>query len=217
MRRALLAVLPLILFFALLPTVVRAQSEPCSCDREQFLAEIRDAEMMFYGSIQKATMESATSDTVQLTLDIDRPVRGPTSGLVTAITTSPYKCGFSATIGMHSFFVIPSGNQPVTRCGGSGSHYYPEGHNLDGLHNLIYAIITVEYVRKDPGIVRAWLNRSYRAGSSRREDMNDFFSLIGELDTDTVISITDNEVVYRNMVFFFADGVLVDYLWNDED
>ena len=45
--------------------------------------------------------------------------------------------------------------------------------------------------------------------------MEGLFSMIGELDTETIFTITDNEVTYRNMVFVFTDGVLVDYLWKD--
>lgn len=59
------------------------------------------------------------------------------------------------------------------------------------------------------------LNRLYRPGRSRREDMESLFSMIGELDDKTIITITDNEVIYRNMVFVFTDDVLIDYFWND--
>ena len=54
-------------------------------------------------------MESARSDTIQLTLDISDPIRGPKVGPVTVSTTLPHECGVSATLGMHWLFVI----QPI--------------------------------------------------------------------------------------------------------
>lgn len=160
-------------------------------------------------------MASAKSDTIQLTLDIRDPIRGTESGPVSVSTTLPNNCGVSATLEMHSLFVISKKNDLVTRCGGSGSHHYRKGHELYDLYNLVPAIFTVEYVGKDPTVVRSWLNRIYSPGHSRRKDMEALFSMISELDTETIMTITDNDVTYRNMVFVFADGILVDYLWRD--
>ena len=55
----------------------------------------------------------------------------------------------------------------------------------------------------------------YRPGYSRWQEMEALFSLIGELDTETIMTITSNDVTYRKLVFVFSDGVLVDYLWKD--
>lgn len=205
------------LFLVLLSTGAQAQIESCTCDRDQLLANVRNAETIFYGLIQEAKMASAKSDTIQLTLDVRDPIRGTDSGPVHVSTTLPHNCGVSATLGMHSLFVISKSNDPVTRCGGSGSHHYQQGHELYDLHNLVFAIFAVEYVDKDPTVVRSWLNRLYSPGYSRREDMEALFSMIGELDTETIMTITDNDVTYRNMVFVFSDGVLVDYLWKSEN
>lgn len=205
------------LFLGLFPFGAQAQSHSCTCDRHELLANVRNADTIFYGSIQEAKMTSAKSDTIQLTLNIRDPIRGAESGPVRVSTTLPHKCGVSATLGMHSLFVISKSNEPVTRCGGSGSHHYQLGHELYDLYNLVFAIFTVEYVDKDPTVVRSWLKRLYSPGYSRREDMEALFSMIGELDTETIMTITDNDVTYRNMVFVFSDGVLVDYLWKSEN
>ena len=207
---------PLFVFLALFPCWMQAAEFTCTCDREELLANVRAAETIFYGSIQEATMESAKSDTIQLTLDIRDPIRGVKSGAVQVSTTLPHECGVNATLGMHSLFVVSGVNEPVTRCGGSGSHHYQQGHELYDLYNLVFAIFTVEYVDKDPSVVRSWLSRLYSPGYSRREDMEGLFSLISELDTETIMTITDYEVMYRNMTFVFTDDdVLVDYLWKD--
>jgi len=205
------------LFLGLFPFGVQAQGDSCNCDRDELLANVRNAETIVYGSIQEATMESATSDTIQLTLNIRDPIRGTGSGPVHLSTTLPQNCGVSATLGMHWLFVISKNNDPVTRCGGSGSHHYQQGHELYDLYNLVFAIFTVEYVDKDPSVVRSWLNRLYSPGHSRRQDMEALFSMISELDTETIMTITGNDVAYRNMVFVFSDGVLVDYLWKDRN
>ena len=196
----------------------QAQDNACICDRGELLANVRNAETIFYGSIQEATMELSKSDTIQLTLDVRDSIRGPESGPVHVSTTLPDNCGVSATLGMHSLFVISSGDELLTRCGGSGSHRYRQGHDLNDLHHLARAIATVEYVDRDPAIVRSWLGRLYRPGHSRREGMDDLFSLISELDGETIMTITDHEVVYRSMTFVFSeDDVLVGYLWEDEE
>jgi hypothetical protein len=206
-----------LLLLAQAPPEAHAQDTACSCDREQVLANVRDAETIFYGSIEEARMESAKSGTIQLTIEIRDPIRSPDSGSLAASTTLPHECGISATLGMHSLFVITKDSGPITRCGGSGSHYYQEGHELYDLHNLVFALIAVEYADKNPSIVRSWLNRTFSNGYSRREHMESFFALIGELDTETIIAVNDNEVTYRNIVFVFTDNVLVDYFWKDRN
>lgn len=158
-------------------------------------------------------MESGQSDTIQLTLDVRDPIRGQDTGTVEASTTLPHACGVSATLSMHSLYVITQDSETVTRCGGSGSHHYQQGHELYDLHNLVYALITIEYTDTDPQVVRTWLNRTFSKNYTRREHMESFFGLVGELDPETIITVTDNEVIYRNMVFVFTDGVLVDYFW----
>lgn len=211
------SVVPVCVFFVLFPYWTQATESPCICDREELLATVRSAETIFYGSVEEATMESATSDTIQLILNIRDPIRGQESGRFKVSTTLPDNCGVVATLGMHSLFVVSGDNTPVTRCGGSGSHYFERGHNLGDLHNLVFAVFAVEYVDRDPSVVRSWLDRAFGTGYSRREDMQGFFSLIGELDTDMLITINDNEVIYRNMVFVFTDDVLVDYFWQSEN
>ena len=206
------------LLLGLGPITLQAQGDSCECDRDTLLASVRNAETIFYGSIQKASMDSGKSDTINLTLDIRDPIRGAESGPVVVSTTLPHHCGVSATLGMHSLFVISDSDEPVTRCGGSGSHHYQQGHELYGLYNLVFAILTVEYVNKNPTIVRSWLGRLYSPGYSRREDMDGLFSLISELDQKTIMTVTDHEVTYRDMTFVFReDGVLVDYLWRSGD
>ncbi len=203
-------ILPQILFAAF------AQSTPCTCDRDELLANIRSAETIYYGSIQEASMESGQSHTIQLTLEIRDPIRGDKSGPVKVSTTLPQACGVSATLGMHSLYVVSNDSEPVTRCGGSGSHHYQQGHELYDLHNLVFALITIEHADSDARIVRSWLNRAFSENHTRRERMESFFALIGELDTETIITVTDNEVIYRNIVFVFTDGILIDYFWKDQ-
>ncbi|MDJ0906800.1 MAG: hypothetical protein QNI96_12320 [Woeseiaceae bacterium] len=116
---------------------------------------------------------------------------------------------------MHSLFVITGDSAPVTRCGGSGSHFYREGHELYGLHNLVFALFTIEYADSDPQEVRSWLNRTFSKNYTRREHMESYFGLIGELDPETIITVTDNELIYRNMVFVFTDDILIDYFWKE--
>ena len=212
-----LTVITFLLLF-LLSLGAHAQDDSCTCERGELMANVRNAETIFYGSIQEATMKSAKSDTIQLTLQIRDPIRGVESGTEKVSTTLPHNCGVRATLGMHSLFVISSDDKPVTRCGGSGSHHYQQGHELYDLYNLVFAIFAVEYVDRDPSVVRSWLGRLYSPGHSRKEDMDGLFSLISELDTETIMTITDHEVMYRNMTFVFTDDdVLVDYLWKDEN
>lgn len=203
------------LFFLLLSSTLHAEVDACECDREALFENVRSAQTIFYGSIQEASMASANSDTIQLTLEVSEQVRGVESGPVRVSTTLPHQCGVPATLGMHWLIVVPNNDEPVTRCGGSGFHSYPEGHELYDLHNLVFAIHVVEFVDSDPKIVRSWLKRIYSPGHSKREEMEGLFSLIGELDTESLITVTDNEVSYRSMVFVFNDDVLVDYLWKD--
>lgn len=205
-----------LLILAQLPTAVLAQGTNCVCDRDKLLANVRNAETIFYGSIQEATMESGQSDTIQLTLKVRDPIRGRKSGPVEVSTTLPHACGVRATLGMHSLYVISNESRPITRCGGSGSHHYPQGHELADLHNLVFALITIEYVDSDPQLVRSWLNRTFKKNYTRREQMESFFGIIGEIDTDTIITVTDSEVIYRNMAFVFTDDILIDYLWKGE-
>ncbi|MDH3430645.1 MAG: hypothetical protein OEM60_11130 [Gammaproteobacteria bacterium] len=198
-----------------LPRGALAQDAPCTCDRDDLLANIRSAQTIFYGSIQEAKMESGQSDTIKLTLDVRDPIRGKESGPVEVSTTLPHECGVRARLGMHSLYVITNESEPVTRCGGSGSHYYQQGHELYDLHNLVFALITIEYADSDPQVVRSWLNRTFSKNYTRRENMESFFGLIGELDPETIITLTDNEVIYRNIVFVFTDDILIDYFWNE--
>ncbi len=198
-----------------LPAAALAQGTTCACDRDKLLANVRDAEFIFYGSIQEARMESADSDTIQLTVEVRDPIRGKKTGPVEVSTTLPHACGVRATLGMHSLYVIASESEPVTRCGGSGSHHYHEGHELYDLNKLVFALITIEHADSNPQVVRSWLNRTFSRNHTRRERMEGFFVLIGELDTDTIITVTDNEVIYRNIVFVFTDNILVDYFWKE--
>lgn len=203
------------LLLSLIPISAQAQGDSCACDRDELLANVKSAGTIFYGSIQEATMASGSSDTIQLTLDVRESFRGNVTGPVRVSTTLPDKCGISATLGMHSLFVVSKGDKTVTRCGGSGSHHYHDAHELHDLFNLVYAIVIVEFVDSDPTRVRSWLDRMYRPGYSSRADMEGLFSIIGELDSDTILTATDNEVIYRNLVFVFTDGVMVNYLWRD--
>ena len=206
------------LFLALvlqLPLAAFAQVTVCACDRDQLFASVRDAETIFYGSIQEARMESRQSDTIQLTLDVRDPIRGMKSGHVEVSTTLPHACGISATLGMHSLYVITNDSEPVTRCGGSGSHHHQQGHELYDLRNLVFALFTIEYADSDPQVVRSWLDRTFSENYTRREHMESFFGLIGELDPETIITVTDDEVIYKNMVFVFTDGILIDYFWKE--
>ena len=198
-----------------LPVAALAQNTICACDRDELLANIRGAETIFYGSIQEARMESGQSDTIQLTLAIRDPIRGTNSGPVEVSTTLPHACGVRATLGMHSLYVITNDSEPVTRCGGSGSHHYRQGHELYDLHNLLFALFTIEYADSDPQVVRSWLNRTFSQNYTRREQMEGYFGLIGELDPETIITVTDNEVIYRNIVFVFTDDILIDYFWKE--
>jgi len=204
-----------LLLSAFVPYAAFAQGSSCTCDRDELLANVRSAETIFYGSIQEARMESGQSDTIQLTLAVRDPIRGETSGPVKVSTNLPHACGVRATLGMHSLFVITDDSAPITRCGGSGSHYYQQGHELYDLHNLVFALITIEHAGSDQQLVRYWLNRTFRNNRTRREDMESFFALIGELDTKTILAVTDNEVIYRNMVFVFTDDILIDYFWKE--
>ena len=200
----------------LLPVAALAQDTTCACDRDELLANIRDAETIFYGSIQEARMDSADSDTIRLTLNVRDPIRGETAGPVEVSTTLPHACGVRAMLGMHSLYVITNDAQPVTRCGGSGSHHYQQGHDLYDLHNLVFALIAIEYADVDPQLVRSWLNRKFSKNHTRREHMEGFFGLIGELDTATIITVTDNELIYRNIVFVFTDDILIDFFWKGQ-
>ncbi len=202
-------VLSLLLY---LPVAALAQGTTCACDRDELLANIRDAKTIFYGSIQAASMDSADSDTIQLTLEVSDPIRGKRAGTVEVSTTLPHACGVRATLGMHSLYVITNDSEPVTRCGGSGSRHHQLGHDL---HNLVFALITIEYADTDPQVVRSWLNRAFTKNYTRRENMESFFGLLGELDPETIITLTDNEVVYRKIVFVFTDDILIDYFWNE--
>lgn len=158
-------------------------------------------------------MDSGQSDTINLTVQVRDPIRGNKSGPVDVSTTLPHACGVRATLGMHSLFVITGDSAPVTRCGGSGSHFYQQGHELYDLHNLVFALFTIEYADSDPQVVRSWLNRAFSKNYTRREHMENYFGLIGELDSESIITLTDNEVIYRNIVFLFADDILIDYFW----
>ena len=200
---------------AFLPHSVFAQDTPCTCDRDDLLANIRSAQTIFYGSIQEARMESRQSETIKLTLAVRDPIRGKESGPVEVSTTLPHECGVRATLGMHSLYVITDDSEPVTRCGGSGSHHYQQGHELHDLHNLVFALITIEYADNDPQVVTSWLNRTFSKNYTRRENMESFFGLIGELDPEKIITLTENEVIYRNIVFVFTDDILIDYFWRE--
>ena len=204
-----------LLLSALVPHGAFAQNMPCTCDRDDLLANISSAQTIFYGSIQEARMESGETDTITLTLEVRAPIRGIKSGPVEVLTTLPHACGVRATLGMHSLYVIADESEPVTRCGGSGSHHYQQGHELYDLHNLVFALITIEYADTDPQVVRSWLNRTFSKNYTRRENMEGFFGLIGELDPETIITVKDNEVIYRNIVFVFTDDILIDYFWNE--
>jgi len=199
-----------------LPVAALAQGTTCTCDRDELLANIRDAETIFYGSIQEARMDSADSDTILLTLKVSDPIRGKRAGPVEVSTTLPHSCGVRAMLGMHSLYVVTNDSEPVTRCGGSGSHHYRQGHELYDLHNLVYALITIEYADSDPQMVRSWLSRTFSKNYTRREQMESFFGLIGELDTETIITVTENELIYRNLVFVFTDDILIDYFWKGQ-
>ena len=204
-----------LLLSALVPYVALAQDASCTCDREELLANVRDADFIFYGSIQEARMYSGQSDTINLTVQVSDPIRGKKAEIVDVSTTLPHACGVSATLGNHSLFIVTGDSAPVTRCGGSGSHFYQPGHELFGLHNLVFALFTIEYADSDPQVVRSWLNRTFRKSYTRRADMEGYFGLIGELDPETIITVTDNEVAYRNIVFIFSNDILIDYFWNE--
>ncbi len=180
----------------------------CSCDRDEVLDQIRAAETVFYGRIVEAQMETAASEHIQLTVEVKDPIRGPRSQRVSIATTLPHNCGIPAEIGEHSLYVIPDLDKPVTRCSGSSLPY-----DFDGSYELVCALITISYVNDDPSIVKDCLQRRIRRGGSKREDLQDYFALLEELDPSTIMIYTDNEVIYRNLVFVFSDDKLESYFW----
>ena len=194
--------------------VAAADDLSCACDREALIENVRRASTIFYGSIREARMESADSELIELELEVSDRIRGKPPRRVTVTTTLPHACGVRAMLGMHSLYVIPGDAAPVTRCGGSGSHFYAERDEMRDLQLLLFALVTIEYVDTSPRVVRSWLDRLYRKDSARREDMQAYFDLIGELDTESIMTVSDGEVRYRDLVFVFNDDVLVDYVWN---
>ncbi|MEM7432944.1 MAG: hypothetical protein AAF351_13560 [Pseudomonadota bacterium] len=207
--------LTVLILLANVTTPALGQSEPCECDRQTLLRNVRLAETIFYGAIQEANMDSRHSRVIALAVDIIDPIRGQERGRIDVKTTLPHACGVQAMIGNHTLFVISQPGEIITLCGGSGSNHYRAGHELDDLHNLLYAIVVVESAERESQVARSWLNRKFRKGRERREEMEDFFSLLGELDQSVLITISDDEVVYRNIVFVFDDDILVDYFWKE--
>ncbi len=180
----------------------------CSCDRDEILDQIRTAETIFYGRIVEAQMESAASEHIQLTVELTDPIRGLRTGSISIATTLPHNCGIPAEIGEQSLFVVPDIDKPVTRCSGSSLPY-----DFEGSYELVCALITISYVNDDPSIVKDWLKKRICRGSSTREDMQDYFDVLEELDPSTIMIYTDNEVIYRNLVFVFKDDRLESYFW----
>lgn len=185
-----------------------AAGQGCSCDRDEILDQIRAAETIFYGRIVEAQMEAAASEHIQLTVEVKDPIRGLRSGSVSIATTLPHNCGIPAEIGEHSLYVIPDLDKPVTRCSGSSLPYV-----FDGSYELDCALITISYTDSDSSIVKDCLQRRIQRGGSKREDMQGYFALLEELDPSTVMVYTDNEVIYRNLVFVFSDDKLESYFW----
>ena len=151
-------------------------------------------------------MESASSEHIRMTVGISDPIRGPKSGRISITTTMPGSCGVPALLGNHSLYVIDDPGKAVTRCNGSSLQ------NADDWLYLVFALVTVAYVEKDPLIVKDWLQRAFYEGSER-QSMDDYFALIGEFDPSTIIRYTANEVIYRDLVFVFTDDKLVSYFW----
>ncbi len=185
-----------------------ASDPDCPCDRDEILDQIRVSETIFYGRIIEAQMETAASERIQLTVDVKDPIRGPRSGRVSITTTLPHKCGIPAEIGKHSLFVIPDFDKPVTRCSGSSLPY-----DFEGSYELDCALITISYAATDPSIVKECLQRRISRGGSKREDMQDYFTLLNELDPLTSMIFTDNEVIYGNLVFVFSGDERMSYYW----
>lgn len=179
----------------------------CQCDRGEILDQIRAAETIFYGRIVEAQMESAASEYVQLIVEAKEPIRGPQSRRVSITTTLPHKCGIPAEIGKHGLYVIPDLDRPVTRCSGSSAW-----HEFDLFYDLGCALITISYADSDPSIVKNWLQRCYR-GRPKRDDLQDYFALLEELDPFTTVIYTDKEVIYGNLVFVFSEDELMSYFW----
>lgn len=188
-------------------------ADSCTCDREALLDNVRTADHIFYGSIEEASMSSASSKTIDLSLKVREPIRGPESGMVQIATTLPHECGVSARIGDHALFVIGTEQTVITRCGGSGRHDYPMEHELWDLHYLHPALLVVEHSDENRATTERQLNRFFGWTGATREDMDRFFALLVELDPQTTLHTTKDTVIYRNLAFQFDGTKLVNWKW----